>query len=75
MEDRRHSSSDKAAPLFSVSPPYEMAYRNEISPNSAEPHSHNATELYYTLTDLPYVLLNDSISRKASISCEIDFLL
>lgn len=62
MEDRRHSSSDKAAPLFSVSPPYEMAYRNEISPNPAEPHSHNATELYYTLTDLPDVLLNDSIS-------------
>ncbi len=50
------------APLIAVSPPYEMAYRNEVSPNPAEPHSHNATELYYTLTDLPDVLLNDTIS-------------
>lgn len=62
MADGRHITKDKAAPLFSVSPPYEMAYRNEVSPNPAEPHSHNATELYYTLTDLPDVLLNDSIS-------------
>ncbi|MCR5734722.1 MAG: hypothetical protein K6G22_08980, partial [Lachnospiraceae bacterium] len=25
------------------------------------PHSHNATEFYYTLTDLPDVLLNDTV--------------
>ncbi|MCR5421924.1 MAG: AraC family transcriptional regulator [Lachnospiraceae bacterium] len=56
------SNDSTKAPLFSVSPPYEMVYRNELSPNPAEPHSHNATELYYTLTDLPDVLLNDSIS-------------
>lgn len=58
----RKNISQKTVPLFSVSPPYEMVYRNEVSPNPAEPHSHNATELYYTLTDLPDVLMNDSIS-------------
>lgn len=62
MRNEKENNTGKAAPVFSVSPPYEMAYRNEASPNPAEPHSHNATELYYTLTDLPDVLLNGSIS-------------
>ncbi len=61
MSDKSNTTQ-KPVPLFSVSPPYEMVYRNEISPNPAEPHSHNATELYYTLTDLPDVLLNDTVS-------------
>lgn len=47
--------------LFPVAPPYDMVYKNEATDNPVGPHSHNAAELYYTLTDLPDVLLNDTV--------------
>lgn len=47
--------------LFPVAPPYDMVYKNEATDNPVGPHSHNAAELYYTLTDLPDVLLDDTV--------------
>ena len=47
--------------LFPVAPPYDMVYRNEATDTPVGPHSHNAAELYFTLTDLPDVLLNDKV--------------
>jgi AraC-like DNA-binding protein len=47
--------------LFPVAPPYDMVYKNEVTEDPVGPHSHNAAELYYTLTDLPDVLLNDTV--------------
>ena len=47
--------------MFPVAPPYDMVYKNEVTHQPVGPHSHNAVEFYYTLTDLPDVLLNDKI--------------
>ncbi len=47
--------------MFPVAPPYDMVYRKESTDHPVGPHSHNAAELYYTLTDLPDVLLNDKV--------------
>ena len=47
--------------LFPVDPPYDVAYRSADAPVPVGPHSHNAAEFYFTLTDLPDVLLNDTI--------------
>ncbi|MCR5461120.1 MAG: AraC family transcriptional regulator [Acetatifactor sp.] len=48
--------------MFPVAPPFDVAYRNEKAPYPVGPHSHNAAELYFTLTDLPDVLINDTVS-------------
>lgn len=48
---------------FDVSSPYETAYRNSISKTPVGPHFHNAAEIYFTLTELPDVLINDTVSR------------
>lgn len=48
-------------PLYYVGSPYDIAYRNSVSEFPVGPHSHNAAEFYYTLTDLPDVLLNDTV--------------
>lgn len=48
---------------FPVAAPFEVVYRNGTSPYPVGPHSHNAVELYYSLTDLPNVLLNDTVSE------------
>lgn len=47
--------------MFPVAPPYDIVYRKESTDHPVGPHSHNAAELYYTLTDLPDVLLNDKV--------------
>ena len=47
--------------MFPVAPPFDIVYRNESTDQPVGPHSHNAVEIYYTLTDLPDVLLNDTI--------------
>ncbi|WP_051216848.1 AraC family transcriptional regulator [Butyrivibrio fibrisolvens] len=47
--------------MFHVGPPFDMAYHNNVTNYPVGPHSHNATELYFTLTDLPDVLLGDTI--------------
>lgn len=49
--------------LYPVAPPFDIVYRNGISEYPVGPHTHNAAELYLTLTDLPDVLLNDTISE------------
>lgn len=46
---------------FSVAPPYHVIYKNENPYYPVGPHSHNAVELYLNLTDLPDVLLNDTV--------------
>ena len=48
--------------MFPVAPPIDVVYRNADAPYPVGPHTHNAAELYFTLTDLPDVLLNDTVS-------------
>ncbi len=47
---------------FPVAAPFDIVYKNSISDSPVGPHSHNAVELYFTLSDLPDVLLNDTVS-------------
>ena len=47
---------------FPVTPPFDLAYRNGPVEYPVGPHSHDAVEIYYTLSDLPDVLLNDTVS-------------
>lgn len=46
---------------FSVAAPYHVIYKNENPYYPVGPHSHNAVELYLNLTDLPDVLLSDTV--------------
>lgn len=48
--------------MFPVAPPFDMAYRKENVTYPVGPHTHNAAEIYFTLNDLPDVLLNDTVS-------------
>ena len=48
--------------MFPVAPPFDVVYRNAIAPYPVGPHSHNAAEIYFTLTELPDVLLGDTVS-------------
>lgn len=48
---------------FPVAPPFDIAYKHSKTATPVGPHSHNAVELYFTLTDLPDVLLNDTVSE------------
>ena len=47
---------------FPVAAPFDIVYRNNSTDSPVGPHSHNAVELYFTLSDLPDVLLNDTVS-------------
>lgn len=47
---------------FPVAAPFDVVYRNCATDYPVGPHSHNAVELYFALTDLPDVLLNDTVS-------------
>ena len=47
---------------FPVAAPFDIVYKNSLSDSPVGPHSHNAVELYFTLSDLPDVLLNDTVS-------------
>lgn len=49
-------------PYYVINEPYELYYRNESTSSPVGAHTHNAAELYLTLTDLPDVLLNDTVS-------------
>ena len=53
-------------PYFSVERPFEVVYRKSSTSTPVNPHTHNALEIYFTLTDLPDVLLNDTVSGVAS---------
>lgn len=47
---------------FPIVPPFDIAYRNGRILHPVGPHSHDAVEIYYTLSDLPDVLLNNTVS-------------
>lgn len=53
---------EQIIPYFSVDSPYDVVYRNSSASFPVKPHTHNALEIYFTLTDLPDVLLNDTVS-------------
>lgn len=50
-------------PYFAVNLPYELVYRDNVVTNTVSAHIHNVTEIYLTMTDLPDVLLNDTVSK------------
>lgn len=47
---------------FPIASPYDVIYRNNRIDYPVGPHSHDAVELYFTLSNLPDVLLNDTVS-------------
>lgn len=47
---------------YSVAAPYHVIYKNNNPYYPVGPHSHNAVELYLNLSDLPDVLLNDTVN-------------
>lgn len=51
---------------FPIAAPFEIVYRNDSPAYPVGPHSHNAVELYFTLSHLPDVLLNDTVSEVPS---------
>ena len=48
---------------FPITAPFDAAYRKDSPAYPVGPHSHNGVELYFTLSDLPDVLLNDTVSK------------
>lgn len=54
--------NEQIIPYFSVDIPYDIVYKKNKTSTPVKPHTHNALELYFTLTDLPDVLLNDTVS-------------
>ena len=53
---------DTTIPYFAVTDPYDVVYRKNSTSHLVLPHTHNALEIYFTLTDLPDVLLNDTVT-------------
>lgn len=53
----------KQYPFYSVEIPFEVVYRKESTNYPVLPHTHNAVEIYFTLSDLPDVLLNNTVSK------------
>lgn len=64
MSDK-HSAEGQGIPYFAVNDSFDIAYRNGSSSCPVLPHTHNALEIYFTLTDLPDVLLSDTVSSVA----------
>lgn len=54
---------NETIPFYVINEPYELFYKNSTSSFPVGAHTHNAAELYLTLTDLPDVLLNDTVSK------------
>ncbi len=48
---------------FPITSPFDAVYRKDSPADPVGPHSHNGVELYFTLSDLPDVLLNDTVSK------------
>lgn len=48
---------------FPITSPFDAVYRKDSPAYPVGPHSHNGVELYFTLSDLPDVLLNDTVSK------------
>ncbi len=57
-----HLKNTKNILTFPVPVPFDVVYRNSYTDSPVGPHSHDAVELYFTLSDLPDVLLNDTVS-------------
>ncbi len=55
------TNKPSGVPLYYVSSSFDVAYRKSVSEYPVGPHSHNAVEFYFTLTDLPDALLNDTV--------------
>lgn len=53
-------------PYYAVDIPFDIVYRKNRTAAPVKPHTHNALEIYFTLTDLPDVLLNDTLSGVSS---------
>lgn len=53
---------NKEVPFFVVNEPFGVEYKDEIVSQTVCAHTHNVAELYFTLTDLPDVLLNQTVS-------------
>ena len=60
--------NEQNIPHFSVDDPYDIVYRKSSTSTPVKPHTHNAVEIYFTLTDLPDVLLDDIISSASAYS-------
>ncbi len=59
-----HSNKKRTPVLsFPITSPFDAVYRKDSPAVPVGPHSHNGVELYLTLSDLPDVLLNDTVSR------------
>lgn len=48
---------------FPITSPFDAVYRKDSPATPVGPHSHDGAELYFTLSDLPDVLLNDTVSK------------
>lgn len=59
-------NTNNQIPFFAANAPFEIVYRKGITPSPVKPHTHNALEIYFTLNDLPDVLLNDTVSSVES---------
>lgn len=53
---------ERNIPFFAVNEPYELYYKKELTAYPVSAHTHNVAEIYLTLTELPDVLLNDTVS-------------
>ena len=47
--------------FFRIDKPFDIAYRKDMPTTPVGPHIHNGMELYYTLTALPDVLVEDQV--------------
>lgn len=57
-----HIISDNTIDFAHIDKPYDVVYKNYINEVPGGPHTHDALEIYYTLSSLPNVLVKDSIS-------------
>ena len=48
---------------FPIAAPFDVIYRKDSPTYPVGPHSHNGVEIYLTLSPLPDVLLNDTVSE------------
>ena len=55
-----------AYPFFTQNQPFTVAYRKNSPYDPVGVHSHDAAELYFTLSDLPDVILNDKVVEVSS---------
>lgn len=57
-----HVIMDNSIDFAHIESPYEVVYKNYINEIPGGPHTHDALEIYYTLSSLPNVLVRDSIA-------------